>query len=85
MVETFLVGGTVLRQLVSHPLLPAEILDPQPLATLLAEMKQYDKLGRACWAPFLARHEVPHRALPLDSRRSSEDLVTLLPGLPVRD
>jgi phenylacetic acid degradation operon negative regulatory protein len=85
MVETFLVGGTVLRQLVSHPLLPAEILDPQPLATLLAEMKQYDKLGRACWAPFLARHAVPHRALPLDSRRSSEDLVTLLPGLPVRD
>jgi phenylacetic acid degradation operon negative regulatory protein len=75
MVETFLVGGGVLRQLLRHPLLPAEILDPEPLATLLAEMKRYDELGRACWAPFLARHEVPHRALPLDSRRSAQDLV----------
>ena len=75
MVETFLVGGAVLRQLLRHPLLPAEILDPEPLATLLAEMKRYDELGRACWAPFLARHEVPHHALPLDSRRSAQDLV----------
>jgi hypothetical protein len=65
----------VLRQLVRHPLLPAEILDPEPLAALLAEMKRYDAIGRACWAPFLARHDVPHRALPLDSRQSSLDLV----------
>lgn len=75
MIETFLVGGRVLRQLMRHPLLPAEILDPEPLESLLAEMKRYDKLGRDCWAPFLARHEVPHRALPLDSRRSSQDLI----------
>lgn len=77
MVETFLVGGAVLRQLVGHPLLPAEILDPEPLEALLAEMKRYDALGRSCWAPFLARHEVPHRAraLPLDSRRDALDLV----------
>jgi phenylacetic acid degradation operon negative regulatory protein len=75
MVETFLVGGGVLRQLLRHPLLPPEILDPLPLATLLAEMKRYDKLGRACWAPFLASHDVPHRALPLDSRGSVTDLV----------
>jgi len=75
MLESFLVGGRVLRQLLRHPLLPAEILDPEPLATLLTEMKRYDKLGRAFWAPFLARHGVPHRAFPLDSRRSAQDLV----------
>ena len=75
MVETFLVGGRVLRQLLRHPLLPAEILDPEPLALLLDEMKRYDKIGRACWAPFLARHEVPHRGLPLDSQRSAQDLI----------
>jgi len=68
MVETFLVGGRVLRQLVRHPLLPAEILDPNPLDALLAAMKRYDEIGRGHWAAFLARHEVPHRALPLDSR-----------------
>lgn len=78
MAETFLIGGGVLRQLLRHPLLPAEILDPGPLDRLLTEMKHYDELGRACWAPFLARHEVPHRALPLDARRSAQDLVPAL-------
>jgi len=71
MVETFLVGGRVLQQLNRHPLLPPQILDPAPLAALLDEMKHYEELGRACWAPFLNRHHVPHRALPLDSRQSA--------------
>lgn len=31
-------------------------------------MKRYDEIGRGHWAAFLARHDVPHRALPLDSR-----------------
>lgn len=71
MVESFLVGGRVLRQLVRHPLLPPEILDPAPLADLLDAMKHYDALGRSAWARFLARHDVPHRALPLDSREAA--------------
>lgn len=73
MVESFLVGGRVLRQLVRHPLLPPEILDPAPLADLLEAMKHYDALGRDAWARFLSRHEVPHRALPLDSRDAAGD------------
>ena len=76
MVESFLVGGRVLRQLVRHPLLPQEILDPAPLSDLLEGMKHYDQLGRDAWAQFLARYDVPHRALPLDSR----DLSVQLPG-----
>jgi phenylacetic acid degradation operon negative regulatory protein len=68
MVETFLVGGRVLRQLIRHPLLPAEILDPAPLRALLEAMRHYDRLGRSAWAPFLARHDVPHHTLPLDAR-----------------
>ena len=68
MVETFRVGGGVLRELVRHPLLPDEILDPRPLDALLEAMKHYDRVGRDRWAAFLAKHDVPHRALPLDSR-----------------
>jgi phenylacetic acid degradation operon negative regulatory protein len=75
MAETFLVGGRVLRQLVRHPLLPAEILVPEPLTNLLAAMKHYDLVGRNAWTEFLARHDVPHRALPLDSRQSRLDLM----------
>lgn len=68
MTETFLVGGRVLRFLTRHPLLPAEILAPEPLTDLLEQMRDYDRRGRDAWAAFLARHDVPHRALPLDSR-----------------
>ena len=74
MVESFLVGGEVLRQLMRHPLLPPEILAPEPLTALLTEMKRYDTLGRGAWARFLARHDVPHRALPLDSRQTGPRL-----------
>jgi phenylacetic acid degradation operon negative regulatory protein len=75
MIESFLVGGRVLRQLIRHPLLPAEILDPRPLSDLLEAMKHYDTLGRGHWARFLRRHDVPHRALPLDSRTSPTDIL----------
>ena len=74
MVETFVVGGAVLRQLIRHPLLPAEILDPEPLETLLAAMKRYDEIGRRHWAGFLAGHDVPHIALPLDTRQAGAEL-----------
>jgi len=77
MVESFLVGGRVLRQLVRHPMLPSEILDPTPLIGLLDAMKRYDTLGRNCWARFLATHDVPHRALPLDSRSGATDFAAL--------
>lgn len=78
MIESFLVGGRILRQLVRHPLLPPEILDPEPLAALLAAMKRYDALGRDAWARFLSRHDVPHRALPLDSRDAAGDRPAVL-------
>ena len=73
MVESFLVGGRILRQLVRHPLLPPEILDPAPLRDLLDAMKHYDARGRDAWARFLSRHDVPHRALPLDAREPTAD------------
>jgi phenylacetic acid degradation operon negative regulatory protein len=83
MAESFLVGGRVLRQLVRHPLLPAEILPPAPLADLIGAMKHYDELGRVAWANFLARHDVPHRTLhrvlPLDSRQFTTGLIPATP------
>jgi phenylacetic acid degradation operon negative regulatory protein len=68
MVESFLLGGRVIRQLVLDPLLPEEILGSADRSRLLAAMHRYDALGRACWAPFLARFDVPHRAAPADTR-----------------
>ncbi len=79
MAETFLVGGRVLRQLIRHPLLPAEILTPEPLTNLLASMKRYDALGRKAWTRFRTRNDIAHRALPLDSRQSTLDLLRATP------
>lgn len=68
MVESFLLGGRVIRQLVLDPLLPDEILPADTRHTLVAAMLDYDRLGRRCWARFLDRYGVPHLRAPADTR-----------------
>lgn len=68
MVESFLRGGPVLRQLVLDPLLPESIEPGAERHALVEAMRGYDALGRECWARLLARHDVPHRAAPVDTR-----------------
>ena len=68
MVESFLLGGSVIQQLVADPLLPEEILPGNGRRALLESMRDYDRLGRSCWGSLLARHGVPHRSAPLDTR-----------------
>jgi phenylacetic acid degradation operon negative regulatory protein len=60
MVETFVVGAEVVRQLQLDPLLPDAILDPSARHALIAVMLEYDELGRSLWAGFLNRHGVPN-------------------------
>src|SRR5262245_4653196 len=68
MVESFRVGGAALRALAKDPLLPEPIVPARERELLVAAMRDYDALGRASWATFLARHGVAHRAAPVDSR-----------------
>lgn len=68
MVESFLVGGSALRELVRDPLLPDEICPTDDRRALLEAMKQYDRLGRAAWAEFLSAYDVPHLRGPNDPR-----------------
>jgi phenylacetic acid degradation operon negative regulatory protein len=68
MAETFLLGGSVLRQLVLDPLLPEPIAPAAERRALVEAMTEYDRLGRSAWAAFLAGHGVPHRRTPLDLR-----------------
>jgi phenylacetic acid degradation operon negative regulatory protein len=60
MVETFLVGGRVLRDLVIDPLLPEPIIDRSMRRDLVTAMLRYDRIGRAKWALFLAHFDAPH-------------------------
>jgi phenylacetic acid degradation operon negative regulatory protein len=68
MVETYLLGGDVLRQIVLDPLLPDAIVPGTERRSLIAAMRNYDKLGRACWAPFMRRHGAEASSAPLDVR-----------------
>jgi len=61
MVESFLVGGQVLRQLVLDPLLPEPICAAAPRRALVEAMLRYDRLGRDHWRDFLDAHDLPER------------------------
>jgi phenylacetic acid degradation operon negative regulatory protein len=68
MSESFLLGGRAIQRLVQDPLLPEEILASDERTALVEALLDYDARGRACWAPFLERHDVPHRGAPQDTR-----------------
>jgi phenylacetic acid degradation operon negative regulatory protein len=70
MVESYLVGGRVIRQLAFDPLLPEAILPAAERDALVEAMRRYDRLGRAHWAGFLERHGVLTRSTPLHARLS---------------
>lgn len=64
MVESFLLGGRVLRQLVLDPLLPEPIVPVAERQALVEAMGHYDRLGRQAWAAFMGRHDAPHLDAP---------------------
>jgi phenylacetic acid degradation operon negative regulatory protein len=68
MVESFLLGGRVIRQLVLDPLLPEPIVDVAERRALLAAMRRYDKLGHACWRGFFSEYRVTSLRAPVDSK-----------------
>lgn len=68
MVETFLIGGSVLRQLALDPLLPDPILDTRQRRAMIEAMRVYDGLGRSLWSGFLHRHGVAASSAPMDQR-----------------
>jgi phenylacetic acid degradation operon negative regulatory protein len=76
MVETFLIGGEILRQIALDPLLPEEIVPAADRAALVEAMRCYDELGRTFWAGFLDGFDVPHLRTPADMRVADAPLTT---------
>lgn len=66
MVESFRLGGRVIRELVSDPLLPEPLLPAAERRALIAALRSYDRAGRRAWAGFMARYGAPHASLPAD-------------------
>jgi phenylacetic acid degradation operon negative regulatory protein len=68
MAESFVVGGSALRALAFDPLLPESIAPVAERQSLVSAMRRYDRLGKACWAPFLEEHGVLSPHTPTDTR-----------------
>jgi len=69
MVESFLLGGRAIRQLVLDPLLPQPLVPAAERGALVTAMRRYDRIGRATWAAFMRRFDVlPERRAPVDVR-----------------
>ncbi len=60
--ETLLVGQTVLHIINLDPLLPQEIIDQSLLARMIDDMREYNRLGLACWQKFYADVDAPQPA-----------------------
>lgn len=71
-VDSFLLGGRAIRQLILDPRLPDELVPGDERRALLEAMRDYDRLGRRAWAPFLQRFSVPHLGAPADTRMIAE-------------
>jgi phenylacetic acid degradation operon negative regulatory protein len=63
--ESYRVGGEGLRAIVLDPLLPEPIGPVAERRKLVAVMREYDALGRKCWAGWLGGDPLPDRG-PLD-------------------
>jgi phenylacetic acid degradation operon negative regulatory protein len=68
MAESFVIGGEAIRLLALDPLLPDEIVAGADRSAVVAALRAYDELGRACWSHFMKRHGLPHGRAPRDSR-----------------
>jgi phenylacetic acid degradation operon negative regulatory protein len=73
MVETFVLGGRAIRELVLDPLLPEAILPTVERRALVRAMRRYDQVGRERWRPFMRAHGAPGRRSPVDLRLTRGD------------
>jgi phenylacetic acid degradation operon negative regulatory protein len=54
--ETLLVGRRVTRDILLDPLLPDELVDGTARRAMIDAMRDYDRIGKACWRDFFNRH-----------------------------
>ncbi len=71
MIESFRLGGRVIRQLVLDPQLPEPLVPAKEREALVAAMRRYDRLGRVCWARFMREAGAPHLHAPADTRMAN--------------
>jgi phenylacetic acid degradation operon negative regulatory protein len=80
MVESFSLGGQVIRQIVLDPRLPAPLMPAGEFSALVKAMRAYECAGRASWRRFLERHGVDFEHAPALEARDTARLEHALGG-----
>ncbi len=80
MVETFLLGGQAIRQLVLDPLLPEPIVATRERRALIRAMRRYDQVGRGCWRQFMRTHDALSGRSPVNLRLAGGGAMTTARG-----
>lgn len=81
MLESFVVGGRAIRQLVLDPLLPEPFVPNTEFAALFQRVRDYDLAGRACWSAFLHDFGVIDGDTPSDRRVGEATAALPAPGV----
>jgi phenylacetic acid degradation operon negative regulatory protein len=68
MVESFLLGGRVIRDLVYDPLLPEPIVPQAERRALVSAMQRYDRIGHGFWRPFFRSYRVSSLRAPVHAK-----------------
>jgi phenylacetic acid degradation operon negative regulatory protein len=80
MVETFILGGRAIHQLVYDPLLPEPIVPAAERRALIDLTRRYDRLGRDCWSRFMRAHGAPARRTPTGVRIATTPAAAIAAG-----
>lgn len=81
MLESFVVGGRAIRQLVLDPLLPEPLVPSTEFVALIQTVRDYDLAGRACWSAFLHDFGVIDGETPSDRRVGEAAAALPAPGV----
>ncbi len=69
MIESFRLGGAVIRSLVLDPLLPDTMVPAAERRAVIREMERYDRAGRRLWSRHLKPFHIGGQQTPVDTSR----------------
>ncbi|MFT4572059.1 MAG: phenylacetic acid degradation operon negative regulatory protein [Hyphomicrobiaceae bacterium] len=72
LVESYSLGGEILREILFDPTLPAPLVDVHARTAMVDAMVAYDRIGRALWSRFMRPYGIATVASPVAARAEQD-------------